>query len=266
MTDKGYLFDNASDEAAGRFSGLETALDPTTFRHLSDRGVAPGWRCLEIGAGGGSVVRWLAEKVGPAGRVLATDLDFKWIDIGDAPNVELRTHDVVRDPLPEAEFHLIHARLVLVHLPARDEVMTKLVAALSPGGWLVLEEFTPFWPGVPGVPEPETDAQACVNRVLAAVGDLLHDHGAENMNYPRTLVRRLRSRGLTELGAEGTVIFGQQAVIDVHRANVRQVRDELVSTGRVSAADVDRALHALVDPGLVATLPMLVSAWGRKRA
>jgi len=208
----------------------------------------------------------LAEKVGQAGRVLATDLNLDWVDIGNAPNVELRIHDVVRDPLPEAEFDLIHARLVLVHLPARDEVMTKLVAALRPTGWLVLEEFTPCLPGVPGVPEPETNAEVCLNRVLAAVGDLLLDHGADTASYPRTLVRRLRCRGLTELGAEGTVIFGQQGVIDVHRANVRQVRDELIATGRVSSDDVDLALHTLADPGLVATLAMLISAWGRKRA
>jgi SAM-dependent methyltransferase len=208
----------------------------------------------------------LAEKVGQAGSVLATDLNLDWVDIGNASNVELRIHDVVRDSLPEAEFDLIHARLVLVHLPARDEVMTKLVAALRPGGWLVLEEFTHFLPGVPGVPEPETSAEACVNRVLAAVSDLLRDHGADTVSYPRTLVRRLRSRRLTELGAEGTVIFGQQGVIDVHRANLRQVRDELVATGRVSADDVDLALQTLADPELVATLGMLISAWGRKRA
>ena len=266
MTDKGYLFDNASREAGGRFSGLEWALDPTTFRHLSGRGVAAGWSCLEIGAGGGSVVRWLSRNVGQAGRVVATDLNLDWIDVGDARNVELRTHDVVRDPLPEAEFDLIHARLVLVHLPARDEVMTKLVSALRAGGWLVLEEFTPVLPGVPGVPEPETDAEVCLNRVLQAVGDLLLDHGADTVNYPRTLVRRLRSHGLTELGAEGTVIFGPRGVVDVHRANLRQVRDELVATGRVSADDVDLALQTLEDPGLVVTLAMLVSAWGRKRA
>ena len=172
---------------------------------------------------------------------------------------------MVRDPLPKAEFDLIHARLVLVHLPARDEVITKLVTSLRPGGWLVLEEFTPLLPGIPGVPEPETDAEVSLNRVLLAVGDLLRDHGADNLTYPRTLVRRLRSHGLTEVGAEGTVIFGAQGVVDVHRANLRQVRDELVATGRVSANDIDLALQTLEDPKLVATLAMLISAWGRKR-
>ncbi|MDA1129606.1 MAG: hypothetical protein O2913_13070 [Chloroflexi bacterium] len=92
------------------------------------------------------------------------------------------------------------------------------------------------------------------------------DRGSSTVTYPRTLVRRLRSRGLMELGAEGTVIFGAQGVVDVHRANLRQVRDEAVATGRVSANDVDLALQTLEDPKLVATLSMLISAWGRKRA
>src|SRR5262249_24544475 len=148
--------------------------------------------------------RWLSRSVGEAGRVVATDLNLDWVDIGGAHNVELRTHNVVRDPLPQAEFDLIHARLVLVHLPARDEVITKLITSLRPGGWLVLEEFTPSLPGIPRVPEPETDAEVRLNLVRQGVGDLLRDHGADTMTYPRTLVRRLRSCGLTELGAEGT--------------------------------------------------------------
>ncbi len=258
-----YVFDNASPETGGRFAGLETSLDPTTFRHLSNRGVAPGSTCLEIGAGGGSVVRWLSEMVGPSGHVVATDLNLDWTDAGEALNVELRVHDVVKDSLPQAKFDLIHARLVLVHLPARDDVIAKLVSALRPEGWLVLEEFTQV---LPYVPEPETSAQECVNRVLGAVRDLLHHHGNDSVTYPRTLVRRLRSQGLTDVGAEGTVIFAQQGVRDVHTANLRQVRDELVATGRASAGEVDLVLQTLEDPSLVATLPMLVSAWGRRPA
>jgi trans-aconitate methyltransferase len=47
----------------------------------------------------------------------------------------------VTDPLPDAAFDLIHARLVLIHVPEREEVLARLVAALKPGGWMVEEEF-----------------------------------------------------------------------------------------------------------------------------
>ena len=50
-------------------------------------GLGPGWRCLEVGAGSGSVARWLAAKVGPEGSVLATDIDTRWVDTGGLPQV-----------------------------------------------------------------------------------------------------------------------------------------------------------------------------------
>src|SRR5207248_5380275 len=161
-----YLFDNARSDAATRFSVLEAALDPTTFRHLRDRGVSSGWVCLEIGAGGGSVVRWLAEQVGPSGSVVATDLNLSWVAGTLETNVELRVHDIVRDPVENSSYDLVHARLVLLHLPQRNAVIDKLICALNPGGWLVLEEFTPVFPGP--IPDPETEDEMQRAHCIAA--------------------------------------------------------------------------------------------------
>jgi len=161
-----YLFDNARSDAATRFSGLEAALDPTTFRHLRDRGVSSGWVCLEIGAGGGSVVRWLAKQVGPSGSVVATDLNLSWVAGSLGTNVELRVHDIVRDPVENSSYDLVHARLVLLHLPQRNAVIDKLICALNPGGWLVLEEFTPVFPGP--IPDPETEDEMQRAHCIAA--------------------------------------------------------------------------------------------------
>ena len=33
-----------------------------------------GWHCCDIGSGAGTVVAWMAEKVGPSGRVLSVDV------------------------------------------------------------------------------------------------------------------------------------------------------------------------------------------------
>ena len=90
-----YLLDNANEKAGMRMEVLARLYDPTTRRVLAATGLAAGWSCLEVGGGGGSVARWLAERVGPAGRVLCTDLDTRIIDAsqrrrgrqsrGDAP-------------------------------------------------------------------------------------------------------------------------------------------------------------------------------------
>ena len=256
-----YLFDNASSDAATRFAGLEAALDPTTFRHLRDRGVSSGWVCLEVGAGGGSVVRWLAEQVGPSGSVVATDLNLSWVAGTLETNVELRVHDIVRDPVENSSYDLVHARLVLLHLPQRNAVIDKLICALNPGGWLVLEEFTPVFPGP--IPDPETEDEDRVNRVYEGVQQLLSRSGADTQAYPRSLVRRFHSWGLTEVGAEGTVVLGSPSVGEVIRANIQQVSSQLVGAG-VSGEDVAAALRTVNDSQHLLALPMLISAWGRK--
>ncbi len=60
-----YLFDNRAEEAAQRFRGLQDLYNRVTFGHLDSLGIAKGWRCWDVGAGGPSVATWMAERVGP---------------------------------------------------------------------------------------------------------------------------------------------------------------------------------------------------------
>ncbi|MEV0911430.1 class I SAM-dependent methyltransferase [Streptomyces hokutonensis] len=134
-----YLFDSAAAQAAGRFSALESCYDPVSRRQLELTGLATGWRCLEVGGGSASLGDWLGERVGPRGEVTVTELEPRWAASRHRPDhVRLLRHDIVHDPLPGMDYDLVHARLVLLHLPERLEVLEKLVAALRPGGWLVL--------------------------------------------------------------------------------------------------------------------------------
>ena len=144
-----YLLDNRRPEAGERFAALAELFDPWTFRHLDDLGLGEGWRCWEVGAGGVSVPRGLAERVGTSGRVLATDIDVSWTEPAAGGALEVRRHDVIRDPPPSETFDLIHARLVLVHLKDRAAAMRVMIDALRPGGWLVIEDGDPpcsHWP------------------------------------------------------------------------------------------------------------------------
>jgi len=136
----GYVFANDAAEAPVRLAALSALFDRGTVRHLKARGVGRGWHCLEVGAGGGTIARWLAARVGPTGRVLATDVDPRFLRTVRLPNLEVRRHDIAIDPLPRAAFDLIHTRLVLMHLPRREEALARMISALKPGGWLVVEE------------------------------------------------------------------------------------------------------------------------------
>src|SRR5262249_24306207 len=114
------------------------------FRFLGTTGIGPGWYCLEVGSGNGAVGAWMADRVGPSGYVLLTDIDPRFMERSAyrrPPHMELRRHDIGTDPLPQQAFDLIHARLVLCHVPQRQKALARLVAALKPRGWLVVEDF-----------------------------------------------------------------------------------------------------------------------------
>ena len=103
-------------------------------------GVATGWRCLLVAAGRGSSARWLADRVGPTGHVVATDRDVHFLHEENSPTVEVREHDVLRDSLDIARFDLVHCRNLLMHLADPTRALQRMVAALKPGGWLLVEE------------------------------------------------------------------------------------------------------------------------------
>ena len=63
-----YIFENAAEaETAERFASLDALYNFRTFRFLETAGIGPGWHCLEVGGGSGSVAAWMAERVGPSG-------------------------------------------------------------------------------------------------------------------------------------------------------------------------------------------------------
>ena len=138
--------EKAEDE---RLDLLERLFDPGS-RSRRDL-MQPGWRCLEIGAGRGSMAVWLAERVGPAGQVVATDIDTRYLARLDLPNLEVVQHNILDDPLDAlgpGSFDLVCTRLVLFWLAGRQEqAVHQMTACLRPGGWLIDEEGD--W-GVPG--------------------------------------------------------------------------------------------------------------------
>src|SRR5262245_18941002 len=139
-----YTWDNAMDEGRRRLALLERFLDPGTFRRLETIGVGEGWRCLDVGAGGGTVCEWLTRRVGATGRVCAVDVDARFLRALNHPRLEVREADILDTDLPDACFDLVHARWTLMHIPARDRVLLKLIELLKPGGTLFSRRLTPI--------------------------------------------------------------------------------------------------------------------------
>jgi SAM-dependent methyltransferase len=261
MTDDGgYLLTNQRAEAGQRFDALAELFDASTFRHLTAVGLGSGWRVWEVGAGGPSVPIWLAGRVGPEGRVLATDIDTRWLD--GTPGVEVVRHDVAADPAPEGPFDLVHARLLLVHVPDRDTALTRMAAALRPGGWLVVEDADPALQPLVCL-ENNSPAEELANRLKSGFRRLLADRGAD-LAFGRTLPRRLREIGLVDVAADAYFPITGPACAELERASVEQIRDQLVDHGLATAAEIDQHLAAVASGSLdLATSPM-ISAWGRR--
>ncbi|MGY2063417.1 class I SAM-dependent methyltransferase, partial [Nocardia gipuzkoensis] len=99
---------------------LQRYRDDDTFQVLRSLPMTSAWRCLEIGAGTGSVAYWLGEQC-PNGRTVAVDTDTRNLDPDRLPNVEVLAADITTHEFPTAAFDLIHARAVLCHLPQREE-------------------------------------------------------------------------------------------------------------------------------------------------
>ncbi len=255
-----YIFQNAAQPTADRFSGLATVFDPGSVRHLSALGVGPGWQCLEVGGGGGSVARWLSEQVAPSGRVVVTDLDTRHLGHLSQPNISVQQHDITTDSLPEAAFDLIHTRLVLLHLPQREQALAQMVTALKPGGWLLAEEFDALsMPGNPALYPGERYL-----KLEQAQQRLMRERGAD-ASYGRRLPQRLAAHGLVNIDAEGQVFFwrGGSPGAQIKRANYLQLRDAILAAGYVSAEELTEELRALEDPTTLVLSPVMWSVRGQ---
>jgi SAM-dependent methyltransferase len=258
--DDGYLLANQQAGAARRLAALSVAFDPWTVRHLADLGLGPGWRVWEVGAGGPALAEELGRRVGPDGDVLATDLDPAWQPTES--NVEIRRHDVGVDPPPSGTFDLVHARLVLVHVPQRDRALAAMASALRPGGWLVVEEADPALQPLTCL-EDEGPAQQLANRLKGGFRRLMTERGVD-LAYGRTLPRRLREAGLADVRAEAYFPIAGPAAVELERTTVAQIRDRLLAAGLATPAEIEQHLRNLDDGVLEPATSPLVTAWGRK--
>jgi SAM-dependent methyltransferase len=251
-----YVVPNSWEHAHRRFELLEACHDVASFNRASALGVREGWRCLEAGAGHGSFARWLGSKVGAAGSVVAVDLDTRLLAGITEPNIEVRQMDLVSDPLPGGEFDFVHTRLVLMHIPAREQVLGRLCAALRPGGTLMVEEHDGF-PVLATATGAYREAWLAFIRVCRAAGT--------DPDWTRDLPLRLHRRGLARVGAELDVpLFrGGSAQAQFWSLTWEQVRGRVAEVGE-PARVIDAGQAELRDEQRWFPGPATVVAWGRR--
>lgn len=256
-----YVLDPAWAKERQRQEAQGSLYDAATFRHLAALGVGPGHRCLELGAGTGSVACWLSERVGATGRVVAVDRDTRWLDALRRDNLEVRGADLTEaGTIEEGAYDLVCSRLLLMHLPRRQEVLRRMVRALRPGGCILVEDFDCFSAGVAHPPSEALD------RAAVALGLTFQAAGA-NPWYGRELPGALDDAGAEDVEMEATVGVvrcgtpgAEVLALVIEHLGPRMEALRLLSREEASVA----VSMARTPNGRMVYAPTMVAAWGRR--
>jgi SAM-dependent methyltransferase len=255
--------DAATERELRRLRAIEAVFDPGTQRLLLATGNWPGRRCLEVGAGAGSIAAWMQQQVGSAGRVVAADMSLRFL--GWLPSAIEQVEGDVRELscAPES-FDVVHLRYVLVHNAEPAEMLRRLASLIKPGGWLLVEEPDFTAARAFAGPAPLRESFARVNQAIATM------FGARNLDpaLGATLAELVeqQSLGVTELEADASVERGGSSLAAMMSLSAEQLADKYVATGHVTHADVSRYREFAADPACWAIYYSTVRVLARKPA
>jgi SAM-dependent methyltransferase len=251
-----YVFAHGGDLAERRrLELLERFHGPLTVSQLTAAGVGQGWRCLEAGAGVGSMTSWLAERVGPGGHVLAIDLETQWLAPLQSETLEVRKGDITTTQLPRDSFDLVLARMLLLHLPDPAQACRQLVAAAAPGGSVIIQDadFTTV------TLEDATDAEAEGLDVMAKTMTAAGVHIALGPQLGHLL--QAAGAELEHVEVQPSPGHGGQPAALITAITLERFRERAVLVGASSGA-IDAAIAALnkIDRGFTGPTQWIVRA------
>ena len=259
-----YIFDNTRETERTRLQAVEAEQDPGTIRHL-ERFVSPGMHCLEVAGGAGSITRWLCQRVGTSGLVVATDLEPGFLLELQEDNLEVMQHDITRKALPAGRFDVAHTRWLLHHLSEPRKALQSIFNALKPGGWLVVEEVDV------GNVQPDLSAPVEIQELFArlrnALVTLLAARGG-NYHYGRQLLRDVRGCGFEDVNGEGrsAIGFSGSPSADIWRMSLQAIRDPALAMELLTEPELETLLALPDDPQLTWWPHTTMAVWGRRPA
>ena len=218
-----------------RLQALEKVSDPASQRQILATGLTTGWKCLEVGAGAGSIMRWMSEKVGTSGKVTAIDLDTRFIENTSLSNVEVIKADINRVSLSDP-FDLIHARNILIHLKDYPDTLAKMLNMLKPGGWLILEE--PDFSATRFISGTEREHQA-VDKVDRAICQMFTNQGKDyalGIHLPE-LLQQLNIQQL-RVNNDVPISRGGSDIATMMKLSALQLSEKYKATGIVTDEDI----------------------------
>jgi len=249
-----------------RMNLLAAVNGPATLALFDTVGVATGWRCLDLGSGGGHVAIELGRRVGPSGAVVGIDLDEELLQLAQGDAAEQRLGNITFrvtaiEEFAESGFDLAFARMVLMHLRDPGRAIDTMAAAVRPGGVVAVEDAN--FEGCFTYPPC-----SAYDHWVAWYRETVRRRGGDPDLGPR-LPSLLSAAGLSEVQvrvAQPAYLAGPHKHLQV--LSMTMQRAAVLATGVATADDYDAAhaeLQAFVDDAttLVAA-PRVVQAWGRR--
>src|SRR5216683_3274000 len=178
--------------------------EPTANWLLDQIGVQPGWRAVDIGCGPIGILNLLSQRVGRSGAVIGLEREQRFVEMARAEiatrglgNVTMVQGDALNTGLEKGSFDLVHERLVLINVSAREAFLTEMLSLLRPGGTVALEDVDNVsWLCQP--PHPSWDI------LLNAFHTVFHAGGGDGF-IGRRLPIMLREAGIQNVQIKITV-------------------------------------------------------------
>ncbi|MFD3944691.1 class I SAM-dependent methyltransferase [Streptomyces sp. NPDC058579] len=233
------------------------AYDDITMARLRALGAGPGWHCLDVGAGTGTVSRRLLEEAGVE-SVLAVDRDVRFLRARPAPGLDVREVDVTAPDFAPGRFRLVHARFVLMHLPEHERLIGRLAELVAPGGVLVLSDAIDLTSDrTPDTPYTE---------VMRAMWRGLRDTIGTDISWVPSYPQLLSGAGLVPVAAEIHVppLEPGSPISRFWADTWERSRTAMRATGLVDDASVDTAIRYVDSEECASLSAGMLTAWGRK--
>ncbi|MCY1078161.1 class I SAM-dependent methyltransferase [Archangium lansingense] len=128
-----------------RYDEMESRLTASVSERMLDLAcLRPGMRVLDVASGMGEPSLRAAQRVGPPGFVLGTDLSDGMLEAAREKaqaqalsNIEFRVADAESLEVPEQSFDAATVRWGLMYMPRPDRALERLWQALRPSGLMV---------------------------------------------------------------------------------------------------------------------------------
>lgn len=236
---------------------------------LDQIGIQSGWRAVDIGCGPIGILDLLSERVGPRGAVVGLERESRFADMARAEiirrglnNVEVVEGDALNSGLKNGSFDLVHERLVMINVSARDAFLSEMLSLLRPGGTVLLEDFD----NVSYLCQPSHPSW---DVLLNAFLTVFHAGGGDGF-IGRRLPELLRTAGIQNVQVK--VSISTPMLGDYRRTHlislIDSVHDKVIAMKLLDWTELrrhrDALLRHLSDPATTIIDKLLVQSWGQK--